>query len=58
MKSLFIMVCVFGLTIGASFAEGENMTNADGSFCEEGGKSPASLASSESKDKDAGAIQE
>ena len=59
MWALFMMVCVFGLTMGMAFAEGESLTNADGSFCEEGGKAPASVSSvREETESSAGSIQE
>lgn len=58
MRALFMMLCVLSLTIGTTFAEGENMTNADGSFCEEGGKTPASVTTESETRDSSGVIRE
>ena len=47
MRVLFMILCVLSLSFGSAFAEGENLTNNGGSFCEEGGKTPASISSTE-----------
>ena len=58
MRVLFLMTCVFILSIGACFAEGENLANADGSFCEEGGKTPASVVVKEDGGESTGTVRE
>lgn len=44
MKNLcLLMFIVTFFSVSAVYAEGENLTDNSGSFCEEGGKTPASL---------------
>ena len=60
MKNLFILMFVVSFfSVSSVFAEGESLTNADGSFCEEGGKSPSSISSvREESDSSSGSVQE
>lgn len=60
MKNLFILMFVVSFfSVSTVFAEGEDMTNADGSYCAEGGKTSDSLEiKAEADSEDSGAIQE
>ena len=59
MRVLFTMVCVIGLSTGMAFAEGESLTNSDGSLCDEGGKTPASISTvREESNSSSGSVQE
>lgn len=61
MKNLFILMFVVSFfSVSSVYAIGEDMTNADGSFCEEGGKTPASLQINSDSDKgtSSGVVQE
>lgn len=57
MRALFMMVCVFMLTMGMAFAEESH--DPAGSFCEEGGKTPASISSTNDEaEESSGSVQE
>ena len=58
MRALFMILCVLCLSMGVAMAEGENLGNADGSFCEEGGKTPASISVASEEESTAGTVRE
>lgn len=59
MKNLFILMFVVSfMSVSSVYAEGENLTNADGSFCEEGGKTPASVTINDESGESTGTVRE
>ena len=59
MKNLFILMFVVSfMSVTSVFAEGENLGNADGSFCEEGGKTPASISVNSEEEASSGTVRE